>query len=81
MILKSGKWCVYDIIIEGISLVKNYRSQFKRILKKKSPEGMLEVLRKKVSKAYEGVQESLDYWVTPRLAAGTKPMGFHPCSI
>ena len=51
MILKSGKWWVYDIVIEGISLVKNYRSQFKRFLKKKSPEGMLEVLRKKVSKA------------------------------
>jgi len=51
MILKSGKWWIYDILIEGISLVKNYRSQFKRILRKKSPEGMLEVLRKKVSKA------------------------------
>jgi phospholipid transport system substrate-binding protein len=51
MILKSGKWWVYDIVIEGISLVKNYRSQSKRILKKKSPEGMLEVLRKKVSRA------------------------------
>ncbi len=50
MILKNGKWWVYDVVIESISLVKNYRSQFKRILKKKSPEGMLESLRKKVSK-------------------------------
>ncbi len=50
MILKNGKWWAYDVVIEGISLVKNYRSQFKRVLKKKSPEGMLEVLRKKVSK-------------------------------
>ena len=50
MILKNGKWWAYDIVIEGISLVKNYRSQFKRVLRKKSPEGMLEVLRKKVSK-------------------------------
>ena len=50
MILKNGKWRAYDIVIEGISLVKNYRSQFKRVIKKKSLEGMLEVLRKKVSK-------------------------------
>lgn len=50
MILKNGKWWAYDVVIEGISLVKNYRSQFKRVLRKKSPEGMLEALRKKVSK-------------------------------
>lgn len=50
MILKNGKWRAYDVVIEGISLVKNYRSQFKRVIKKKSLEGMLEVLRKKVSK-------------------------------
>ncbi|MEE9143552.1 MAG: ABC transporter substrate-binding protein [Candidatus Binatia bacterium] len=50
MILKNGIWRAYDVVIEGISLVKNYRSQFKRVIKKKSLEGMLEVLRKKVSK-------------------------------
>jgi phospholipid transport system substrate-binding protein len=51
MILKNGKWSAYDVVIEGISLVRNYRSQFTRVLrKKKSPEGMLEVLRKRVSK-------------------------------
>ena len=51
MILKNGKWRVYDIVIEGISLVRNYRSQFRRILSKESPERMLEILRKKVKKA------------------------------
>lgn len=50
MILKEGKWWVYDIVVEGISLVKNYRSQFKTVLTKKTPEGLLEVLRKKVGK-------------------------------
>ncbi len=27
---KSGSWKVYDIIIEGVSMVKNYRTQFRR---------------------------------------------------
>lgn len=49
MILKSGGWWVYDIVIENISLVANYRSQFNRILTKESPEAMLVALRKKVS--------------------------------
>lgn len=47
MLLKNNEWKVYDVIIEGISLVKNYRTQFKSILSKKPPEGLLEIMRKK----------------------------------
>ena len=48
MILKNGQWKVYDVVIEGISLVKNYREQFNEILMKKSPSDLLDTLRKKV---------------------------------
>ena len=51
VILKGGEWRVYDVIIEGVSLVSNYRSQFSQILANKSPEGLLETLRKKTGKA------------------------------
>ena len=47
---KSGSWKVYDLIIEGVSLVKNYRTQFRQIIAKESPEKLLEVLNKKVNK-------------------------------
>lgn len=50
LIQREGEWRVYDIIIEGVSLVKNYRSQFREILASKSPEEMLQILRKKVGK-------------------------------
>ena len=46
---KSGSWKVYDVIIEGVSMVKNYRTQFRNIIAKESPEKLLEVLRKKVN--------------------------------
>ena len=46
---KSGQWRVYDLIIEGVSLVRNYRTQFREIIAKDSPEKLLEVLRKKVN--------------------------------
>lgn len=52
MIKKNGTWKVYDVIVEGVSLIKNYRSQFRRILKNKSPEDMLGILRKKVKGAH-----------------------------
>jgi phospholipid transport system substrate-binding protein len=48
---KSGEWKVYDVIIEGVSMVNNYRSQFREILAKDSPEKLLEILRSKVGKS------------------------------
>ena len=48
MILKDGKWKVYDVVVENVSLVQNYRTQFNDILAKDPPEKLLEILRKKV---------------------------------
>ena len=47
---KSGSWKVYDVIIEGVSMVKNYRTQFREILAKDSPEKLLQILRDKTGK-------------------------------
>jgi len=48
LILLDGNWKVYDVVIENVSLVQNYRSQFDEILAKNSPEKMLEILRNKL---------------------------------
>ncbi len=48
VILKGGTWKVYDVVIENVSLVRNYRSQFNSILEKNTPDQLLEILRKKV---------------------------------
>ena len=48
---KSGSWKVYDVIIEGVSMVRNYRDQFRDILSKDSPEKLLQILRDKTSKS------------------------------
>ena len=44
----QGQWKVYDIIVEGVSLVKNYRTQFASILNKKSPAQLIEQLNGKL---------------------------------
>jgi phospholipid transport system substrate-binding protein len=46
--LKDGNWRVYDVVVENVSLVQNYRTQFNDILSNKTPEQLLEILRKKV---------------------------------
>ena len=48
VISKNGAWKVYDVVIENVSLVQNYRTQFNDILAKNSSEQLLEILRKKV---------------------------------
>ena len=48
MIKKDNTWKVYDVIVENVSLVQNYRTQFNDILNKNTPEQLLEILRKKV---------------------------------
>lgn len=40
-------WMVYDINIEGVSLVRNYQEQFKSIVRKEKFEGLVKVLEEK----------------------------------
>lgn len=44
----SNGWRVYDVIVEGISLVKNYRDQFDAIITKSSYEGLLKDIKSKL---------------------------------
>ena len=42
MLPKEGAWRVYDVLIENISLVKNYRAQFQDILNRDPPDSLIE---------------------------------------
>jgi phospholipid transport system substrate-binding protein len=50
VINRDNDWKVYDVVIEGVSLISNYRTQFQEILANNPPEKLLETLRKKVGK-------------------------------
>ncbi|MCF8125460.1 MAG: ABC transporter substrate-binding protein [Desulfotignum sp.] len=44
---ETGQWMVYDLVVEGVSLVANYRSQFTRMLESDSFESLINELEKK----------------------------------
>ena len=44
---KSSNWYVYNIVIEGVSLIRNYRTQFKRIIRDSSYTELVQKLRNK----------------------------------
>ncbi|MCP9463828.1 MAG: ABC transporter substrate-binding protein [Nitrospira sp.] len=47
LIQKANEWRVYDVVIDGVSLVNNYRGQFAKIIKTSSYDSLVEQLRKK----------------------------------
>jgi phospholipid transport system substrate-binding protein len=42
---QDGRWAVYDVAVDGVSLISNYRSQFNSILKRMSFPQLLDRLR------------------------------------
>jgi phospholipid transport system substrate-binding protein len=50
LINDHGEWKVYDFVIEGVSMIRNYRSQFSKIIRKDSYEVLVQKLSEKVQK-------------------------------
>jgi len=50
LINKSEDWRVYDVVVDGVSLVNNYRGQFTKILRASSYSDLVDQLRKKSDK-------------------------------
>lgn len=51
MVEKDGQWKVYDVVIENIGLVNNYRNEFSGIIRKEKFSGLMVRLREKLAKA------------------------------
>lgn len=50
LINNDGNWKVYDVVIEGVSLISNYRTQFREILANQSVEALFKTMREKTGK-------------------------------
>lgn len=50
LLKKDNKWVVYDVVIEGVSLVNNYRSQFSEILSSGSWQTLIQKLKNRTLK-------------------------------
>jgi phospholipid transport system substrate-binding protein len=58
LLQSGGDWKIYDVVIENISIVNNYRSQFNRVIAKSSFEDLLQKLRDKQFAAPAGKQKT-----------------------
>ena len=45
----NGQWKVYDMVIENVSVVNNYRAQFERVIARSSVKELLEMMKHRES--------------------------------
>ena len=45
LLKKDGRWKIYDVVIDGVSFVSTYRSQFDRIIKASSYSALMDRMR------------------------------------
>ena len=45
---RSGRWLVYEVVIDGASIVRNYRTQFSRIIRDTAYAGLVEKMKQRV---------------------------------
>jgi phospholipid transport system substrate-binding protein len=48
MILENGSWQVFDVVIEGVSLIRNYRSSYGEIIRRDGYNGLFALMEKKI---------------------------------
>jgi len=48
LMTRNGDWFVYDVMIEGVSLIRNYRTEFARILNQEQYAGLIKRLHEKI---------------------------------
>lgn len=57
MLLEKNNWMAYDIVIEGVSLVRNYMDQISTALRKEKFTGLIAMLEKKIKKLEAGEKD------------------------
>ncbi len=47
----DGKWMIVNYIVDGVDTIRNYQKQFYRLLKKKSFEGVIDIIEKNINES------------------------------
>ena len=58
MLKKGERWLVYDVVIEGVSLVANYRTQFNKIIQTSSYTELVKKMKAKQEEFVEAAKKS-----------------------
>jgi len=57
LLRSAGRWGVYDVVVEGVSLISSYRSQFNSIIRTTSFAGLMDRLRNREARLMPGASQ------------------------
>ena len=57
MLLEKNNWMAYDIVVEGVSLIRNYMEQISTVLRDEKFAGLISMLEKKIKKLEAGEKD------------------------
>jgi phospholipid transport system substrate-binding protein len=49
MVYQQGSWQVFDLVIEGVSLVMNYRSSYGEIIRREGLDGLFRLMEERIT--------------------------------
>ena len=49
MVYESGNWRVFDIVIEGVSLIMNYRASYGEVIRRQGYDGLFRLMEERVA--------------------------------
>ncbi len=58
MLLRGDQWMAYDVVVEGVSLVRNYMEQFSEILRKDGYSGLVKQIEQKIAELEKGIKKT-----------------------
>jgi phospholipid transport system substrate-binding protein len=58
MELVNGKWLAYDVMVESLSMVTSYRTDYQEVIKTKGIDGLIEHMERQILKAQEEAAKS-----------------------
>jgi len=58
MLLRGDQWMAYDVVVEGVSLVRNYMEQFSEILRKDGYPGLVKQIEQKIAELEKGIKKA-----------------------
>ena len=73
MRLKDQEWLVYDVIIEEVSLISNYRNSYGEIVRDEGFKGLLERMEKKIEELAAGNEQGDGAETAPQVEGSKAP--------
>jgi phospholipid transport system substrate-binding protein len=58
MLLRGDQWMAYDVVVEGVSLVRNYMEQFSEILRKDGYPGLVKQIEQKIAELEKDIKKT-----------------------